>query len=591
MRFLKIVLFVTFLVTTSYADKKTLNILVFQSFHHTVPWTKSFSVGLEKFAKNSSYTIEIYRESVDHIRLKESLSAKDWETYLLKKYKNITFDGIIIETIFAANIFQNIVTKEYEDIPKVYLTNLKVKSKKNSLVKHAPKYKLVQKSIDLIKMQNTNLKNIYVIEPSNYAEEISKILLEELSKEKFNLKILKNTTIEKLKTKLANLPSDSIVFYVSNFEDASGKKFLPKVFLEEIAKDAKVPIYSFWSALLGTNTIGGYMIDGEMAAKQSLEHLIFHHKNGHFGSELEYFKLFLDYNMLQKYNISKYPKDAVIINKPTPIWVNYPYETFFAIGIIIFLSLLLSFIVSLKIRNEKISRMEESLMIQSKQAALGRMLSVIAHQWRQPLNNVSVMVQTILLKYRKDKLNEELMVQFKNDMLKQINYMSETIDDFKDFYKLNDKKDIFDIKEELLKTITLFQNTYEKNSITIKTNELKSVSFLGYSNGLSHCFLVILQNAKDALNSSIQKNKEIQIDLQANNNKCIIKIQNNADHIDHEIMKKIFDPYFSTKKEKNGTGLGLYMVKVMIEKHFKGKVLVSNTPYGVCFEIHLVTSS
>ncbi len=592
MRLFKILVMLLLFISVSYANEKPINILIFQSYGHTLPWSQQLMKGIKDFTNNSPKNIKIFIETIDYVRLKKQMKAEDWKAYLDKKYSGIQFDGIIIETMFSSVIFESFSNELYLDVPKIYLADIKMKKQKqkNILIGETSSNEMIKKTIALVKKQNKNLKNIYIIEPYFSGKSIEKEILEELSSETFSIHLIKDFTMDELKIKLSNLPQNSVVFYILNFQDNTGKKFVPKDFLEEIVVNANAPIYSFWSTFLGTGTIGGYMTDGETAIQEILKSLLNYIHHDKFINKIETFNLFIDFNILKKYGINekRNPKNAIIVNKPIPIWENYPKETLFALSTIILLSILLILTFILKIRNERISKMEDSMFIQSKQAAMGEMISVIAHQWRQPLNNISIMVQTILLKYQRKTIDETIMKTFKTDIFKQIKYMSNTVDDFKDFYKPNKQKIKFDIKQELIRTIELIENTYIQDGIKIEKNLLNNFNIEAYPNEISHCFLILLQNAKDALKESDNAKKVIQISIQTNKNECIISFKNNGKKIPINIKDKIFKPYFSTKKEKNGTGIGLYMAKTIIEKHFNGSIKVTNTLNGVNFEIRIV---
>ncbi len=587
MRFLKILIF---FITITQANDNSFKILIFTSYSHTIPWSQQFMQGINEFNRNSSQKIEFYLETIDYIRLKKQMKSQEWEEYLKKKYTGTQFDGIIVESTFASNIFSKFVDKLYKDIPIVHLSTTELKKQKNILQMLDSKEKQIQKTIELAKYQNKNLKNIYLIKPTYINGKITfKQLTTVLKKESFNLVILENFTIKELQKTLSNLPENSVIFYILNFQDKSGKKFIPKYFLEQIAQSANAPIYSFWSTFIGSGCVGGYMIDGVTTAQVSIKNIIYYIQNGHFLSEAVNYNLFLDYEVLKKFELNnkKYDKEAIMINKPISVWKSHPKETLFALSTIALLSLLLILTYFLKVRNEKILKMEESMFVQSKQAAMGEMISVIAHQWRQPLNNISVIVQTILLKYKKNKIDDTIMEKFKIDILKQIHYMSDTIDDFKNFYKPDKQKSTFDIKQELIKTIELVENSYLKENIKIYKNSINSFETVGYPNELSHCFLILLQNAKDALNEVDKNDKVIHISTKEVENAHMIIFENNGNQIADEIKDKIFEPYFSTKIEKNGTGIGLYMAKTIIEKHLNGSLKALNTSNGVKFEIRL----
>ncbi len=590
MKLFKIAIFSILLTISIYAKDKPLKILVFQSYHQTLPWAQQVLSGLDKFKKNYNGNIEFYLETIDYIRLKKQMKPDDWVKYLNHKYQGLEFDGILIETIFASELYKDISSSFHPNIPKIYFADINIKEKNNSKVIFEQKSEIVTKTINLAIRHNPNLKNVYVIKSDKAAKVLENELLKELKKRTLNTIYIKDFTIESLKVKLSKLPKDSVVFYGVTFYDKTKRTFTAKDFLRQISQSSSVPIYSFYNTFLGTGTIGGYMTDGETAIQEILKSLLNYIHHDKFINKIETFNLFIDFNILKKYGINekRNPKNAIIVNKPIPIWENYPKETLFALSTIILLSILLILTFILKIRNERISKMEDSMFIQSKQAAMGEMISVIAHQWRQPLNNISIMVQTILLKYQRKTIDETIMKTFKTDIFKQIKYMSNTVDDFKDFYKPNKQKIKFDIKQELIRTIELIENTYIQDGIKIEKNLLNNFNIEAYPNEISHCFLILLQNAKDALKESDNAKKVIQISIQTNKNECIISFKNNGKKIPINIKDKIFKPYFSTKKEKNGTGIGLYMAKTIIEKHFNGSIKVTNTLNGVNFEIRIV---
>ena len=163
--------------------------------------------------------------------------------------------------------------------------------------------------------------------------------------------------------------------------------------------------------------------------------------------------------------------------------------------------------------------------------------------------------------------------------------MLNTINDFKNFYNPNRQKYNFDVKEELLKTIELIKSYYINENIKIKINNISTFNILGYPNELSHCFLIILQNANEALLESTKEERIIEITSQLDGKNYKIIIENNGKQIPNNIIEKIYNPYFSTKNEKNNGGIGLYIAKTILEKHFNASINASNTSNGVKFEI------
>ena len=240
---------------------------------------------------------------------------------------------------------------------------------------------------------------------------------------------------------------------------------------------------------------------------------------------------------------------------------------------------------------EKNKQQQLLMLHQSRLAQMGEMISMIAHQWRQPLNSLSMLNQSIVLKYNRDKLDEKFIIYFKENSNKQIQGMSKTIDDFRDFFKPEKEKVEFCINDVLNDTLEMVKPIFCQNQIDIKFDIKKEFKIIGYQNELGQAILNIVNNAKDALVENEIKNKQIIINLTQDDKSIVLTIKDNAGGILQNIIDKIFDPYFSTKDEKNGTGLGLYMTKMSIEEHMNGKLSVSNDEDGAKFTIKLGENS
>jgi len=219
---------------------------------------------------------------------------------------------------------------------------------------------------------------------------------------------------------------------------------------------------------------------------------------------------------------------------------------------------------------------------------MGEMLENIAHQWRQPLNSLGLIIQRIKLFQDKDILTKEDIESSASKSMLIINKMSSTIDDFRNFFKVNKHKDFFRI-DDLIKNILILMEASLKNSyIQIDTTKVdKSIELYGYKNELEQVFINIINNAKDALIDTHTLTPNIKISSFILDNNIIVEIKDNAGGIDKNILNKIFDPYFTSKKEGKGTGIGLYMSKMIIEKNMNGKLQAKNIDGGACFTITL----
>jgi signal transduction histidine kinase/ABC-type nitrate/sulfonate/bicarbonate transport system substrate-binding protein len=238
-----------------------------------------------------------------------------------------------------------------------------------------------------------------------------------------------------------------------------------------------------------------------------------------------------------------------------------------------------------KEETEKNRQKEEMMLHQSRLAQMGEMLSMIAHQWRQPLNNLSVLNQTVILKYRLGKLDDLVIDDFKENSKKQIQQMSQTIDDFSDFFKPDKEKTKFYIDDAINDTIDILNPIFKKKKILITTHFDGKYQLHSYKNEFGQALLNILNNANDAFKDKSIEDKKIDIFLSKKDKNVILKIIDNAGGIPNGIISRVFEPYFSTKDEKNGTGLGLYMTKIIIEEHIDGILSVSNTQNGAQFTI------
>jgi len=235
---------------------------------------------------------------------------------------------------------------------------------------------------------------------------------------------------------------------------------------------------------------------------------------------------------------------------------------------------------------DKNRQKDKQMILQSRHATMGEMIGNIAHQWRQPLNALGLVVQNIYFSYINDDLDEKKLKYFMDKSKRLTGNMSKTIDDFRDFFKPNKAKENFKVADSINSTIELLEGSLRNNSIKINKVLDKKLSFYGYPNEFSQVILNILSNAKDVLKN---KNYEsiINIKLYKDKNDIITTIEDNGGGIKKDVIGKIFDPYFSTKEQGKGAGIGLYMSKNIIETNMNGRIEVKNSKNGAEFKITL----
>ncbi len=234
------------------------------------------------------------------------------------------------------------------------------------------------------------------------------------------------------------------------------------------------------------------------------------------------------------------------------------------------------------------SREKEQMLIQqSRLAAMGEMIGNIAHQWRQPLNALGLILQNIQIAYETGRLDEEFLNQSVNRGKKLIETMSRTIDDFRNFFKPNKNKERFDVAQSIRSALELVESAFKNHEIKVRLDLQQNLEVTGYPGEFSQVLLNLLNNAKDALLENRKEDREIHIEAKEEGTKIIVTVEDNAGGIPPAIMDKIFDPYFTTKDEGKGTGLGLYMSNMIIQRSMHGHIRVTNSDNGARFIIEI----
>jgi len=406
-------------------------------------------------------------------------------------------------------------------------------------------------------------------------------------------------------------------YYEKNFKEQTQKRILKKLNNFKLKAPEYIFIYDLngislvnpKKELLGTNRYNIQSEDGQFNLRNMIQFSI-ENKEGFIrynstiklndsltsNDKISFIKLYEDWNWIigsgfyleELNNNIKEKKEALILSN------NKTINNIILIAIVVtFFMIIISFYLSKTINNiffnykkridlevNNLLEKEKILIQQSKMATMGEMIASIAHQWKQPLSIISM--SNGLLKINSEikdfSTPQEITNAIKN-IDHSVHNLSQTIDDFKNFFNPNKEKVVFSILDAFKDTFKLINSQFKNNDIEIVQN-IKEIELLGYKNELLQVLINLLKNSKEELIKKPNSMKKyIFISVDKNENKIIIKIKDNADGIPSDIINKVFNAYFTTKEKCGGTGIGLYICKQIIETSMQGEISVSNVKY------------
>jgi len=248
-------------------------------------------------------------------------------------------------------------------------------------------------------------------------------------------------------------------------------------------------------------------------------------------------------------------------------------------------------ITELKKKEIELLEKDEILLQQSKIATMGEMLENIAHQWRQPLSIISTSASGLQLNLEMKNFDEKILDEGLDNIIHTTNYLSQTIEDFRDFFSNKKLVELFDVSSVIDKTLYLMTSRFTSSEINIQINKEKSSNVKGVKNELIQCLMNVFSNTRDEFEKKVSINhiKLLVINIYNDKDNVIIEILDNAGGIPDNIISKVFDAYFTTK-EKSGTGIGLFMTKKIIEKSFNGKIEVKNKEFDYANKTYIGAS-
>ena len=582
------------------------NILILNSYSPTLKWTEIQSTTLVNILQKNIKHLNLYIEDMNTKKFKPTpYYYEEFLNYLQNKYKTNPFDIVIVTDDNALNFVRMYKLNYLFHKSKVFFEGVNNLSLKDKLDKSTYagvfEAKNPMSNFNLAKKIDPKLKTIYVVSDTSVSGNKTMRQYKNVFKKIKGVKFvyLHTSNLQEIIDTLKKADEHSILMLLTfgRMKYKGNIIYIDKV-PKIISKYYNHPILvhnDVYTNLANTNIVGGDCTDAKQQALLNAKKVI-KYLNGISMEKLGFTleganRIYLNVKNLKKFDVNAYDlgiKDAIFINKPTSFYELYKTQIYTAvivlILIIIFLIILAKknrdlFIYSQEIEKlnssledrikkaiEENRKKEQMLFQQSKLASMGEMIGAIAHQWRQPLNSLGLHTQLLVDDFLDGNVDEKYIYNYEKKQMNIIQFMSKTIDDFRNFFSKDKEKTEFYLKDPTLEVVQLIEKQLLSNHILL-TIDYDDSKILGYKNELKQVILNVINNAKDAILENKIENG--QIDIQIKNN--IITITDNGGGIPKEIQDRIFEPYFTTKDTK-GTGIGLYMSKTIIEDHLKGKL-------------------
>jgi len=599
---MKIGLLLVLICPYLFADtvKQNSQVLIINSFHKGFQWSDELINGVEKVLRNNRNidTTILYMDS-------KRINSREYYDQLKDIYKlqlkNRKYDLVLLVDKFAyefaLNNYDDLFTTErlvFSGIERFDLSLVKsfgLEQKISGVLER----RAISEIFSTIDKMMPNLSKLHIINDFTVNGNDTDVILQKLMKKyekKFKINYIRYSDINSLKKKFSVYKKDEAVFFIRFYINLHNN-FNKNYEIASMIDSFNLPTFSTDSLFIGKGSLGGKLVLIEELGKNTGKLLLKLLKNKKEGPIIQIddsHAYIFDYKKIKKFGLDPtlLEEDVSYVNAPLSFLdknrdlVN---GVFIISPLLLLLIVVLSFNLQLRIKNTK---NQEFIVQQSKLAEIGEIISSIAHQWKEPLIEISTLVQLYIGSSNKTKEDD---AKYLNDVMFQIYYMTETINDFQDFIKPSSKKTNFNIKDAIVKMMNIVETNMKYNYIDININikDEKRLIISGYHNELMQSLLNIVNNAKDSiLKRKIVNEKlkgEINIDIFSTPSYVQIEINDNGGGIEQKDMKKVFDPYYTTKQK--GHGIGLYMSKILIEDKMEGQIIVSNKKNGANFIIRL----
>lgn len=605
-----LLVFVFFFQPSLYAhDKK---ILIINSYHKGFQWSDDVLSGMEEvFYNHPEITINILYMDSKRIN-SEEYYAKLRELYKLQ-LKNQKYDLIVAVDKFAYDFLIKYYHELFTDEPIVFtgLEQFVVEDvQKQGLEDRI--YGILEKrsipeSIPMIAHMMPNLKKLYIVNDASANGDDSEPFIRQAMSEhddQFEIEYIRQSTLEELEERFSKPNKDEAVFFIRFYNDRYGNLYKNSQIASMINKSA-LPVFITDTLFIGKGALGGKLVPvknvGISTGEMAIDVLDKKLPPLHVMTMIDYIYQF-DVQKIKQFEV--YPNASVkefeLVNAPLTFFDKHRkfIDAVFLISpFLLFLILGLIHNIYMRVRSEKELRAieiqknkhQQFIIQQSKLAEIGEIFSSIAHQWKNPLVEIATITQEHFYNY--EDAEDEQSKQYVHDIMVQVRYMTDTINDFQKFIMPSTQKTLFGVSDAIDTMLKIINHNIKYNyiDVTIDVSHATNLMVIGYKNEFMQTLLNIVNNAKDQIKESRDakqiKRGLIHILIYNHAKNVIIEIHDNAGGIPIERLPNLFDAYFTTKE--NGHGIGLYMSKLIIEDKMGGKIQASNVDDGACFTITL----
>lgn len=587
-------IFLLFLNTAvSYASEKPFTILVISSFNEMISWSESFRDGIVEESK-AEKNIRFYFEYLDSTGSGADISNEQRADVISEKYGDIKFDAVIADSDAAWSLLNTDGRRLFGSVPFVVYSSQEPSLKSPDILFLTPNIRrAVKRTLEMAFAQNPDADTVYLVTSDysssrNYEQYIKSIMNGYPDK---RLEVVKNFTYDELYKKIASLPRNGFILFQIVFSDRSGVYLTPKMAADEVVARSSVPVYGFYSSLMGSGMAGGQMIDAFLIASNMLKAAVDMSAGKTVRPEdIRMTRRYADWNAVKKYDLHFHADqpDTTVLHKPVSVFTQYKKEIIIISAAMAMMAALIVVLVALTIRLKKANSvliMQKSIIVnQSKMAGMGEMLEAIAHRWIQPLNTLSLFHSMLEESGVLKKADDPILAKTHQSVIRSLDDMGRTIDDFTSFFDTEKFRSEFKLRKVFEDSMVMVGKVLRRIEVTFE--DKSDVSVVSYEKELKQIFINIIMNAKDAFEEKKTPDGRININVSENvqNNTVKILIADNAGGVSDDVMPNIFDPFFTTKGVKR-SGFGLYLVRLILEDSIKGSVSAFNNGSGTTFEI------